>query len=202
MARTDKQRAGTLRVTHGHGVHPARGLEPSFWYACHTRARHEKRVDERLRRLDFETCLPVVARRRQWHDRTRVVEFPVFPGYVFVRSPLERIGEVGRADGAASVVRFNGRPAPIADREIANVRRFTRALARSEETELLAAPAVQRGQPVRVESGPLAGIEGLVLEKRGKGRALIQIGIGAIGLGVTAEIDAADLRRLGRAVES
>jgi transcription antitermination factor NusG len=131
-----------------------------------------------------------------------VVEFPVFPGYVFVRSPLERIGEVGRADRAAAVVRFNGRPAPIADHEISNMRRLARALARSEETELLAATAVERGQPVQVESGPLAGVKGLVLEKRGKGRALIQIGIGAIGLAVTAEVEAADLRRLGRAVES
>jgi transcription antitermination factor NusG len=82
------------------------------------------------------------------------------------------------------------------------MRRLARALARSEETELLAATAVERGQPVQVESGPLAGVKGLVLEKRGKGRALIQIGIGAIGLAVTAEVEAADLRRLGRAVES
>ena len=64
---------------------PERGTA-SAWFACYTRARHEKSVARHLIDLGLEVYVPVVPRVRQWHDRKRIVQFPLFPGYVFVRT--------------------------------------------------------------------------------------------------------------------
>jgi transcription antitermination factor NusG len=73
---------------------PAELYEAPHWYACYTRARHEKRVDEQLAERGLETYLPLLARERQWSDRRKVVEFPLFPGYVFCRFTLDELHEV------------------------------------------------------------------------------------------------------------
>ena len=175
---------------------PERERRPaqSAWFACYTRARHEKRVDAQLRERGFEAYLPLVPRLRQWHDRRKVVEFPLFPGYVFVHAPSDDLSGVLSTRGIATVVRFDGRPAPIPEEDISNVRRFTRVLAASDGEWPEATPLVEEGQKVRVASGPFRGIEGSVLEDRGDNRTLIQVGMKAIGQGVKVEVATADLR--------
>ena len=59
------------------------------WYACRTKARAEKKVAEVLERHSVECYLPLVERERQWADRTKRVQFPMFPGYVFARFRLD-----------------------------------------------------------------------------------------------------------------
>lgn len=167
------------------------------WYACYTRARHEKRVAAHLEERGFEVFLPLIPRERQWHDRTRTVRFPLFPGYVFCRFGLDRIYWVADAPGVATVVHFNGSPAPIADDEIRNIRRFARAV---EETGIDTTPEplpeLEEGQPVRVVAGPFRGIEGTVVEQRSGGRMLIQIGLRVIGQGVKIEADGRSLKKI------
>ena len=167
------------------------------WYACYTRARHEKRVDGRLCERGFDSYLPLVPRQRQWHDRKKVVHFPLFPSYVFVRTPLRDVTGVLGTPGVSTVVRFNGRPVSIPDEEIANVRRLTLALARANQVGVEAGPTVDEGERIRVGSGPFEGIEGIVLELRGRDRAVIQVGLRTIRLGIKVEVEAAALRRLG-----
>lgn len=163
---------------------------PRRWYACYTRGRHEKRVAALLEERGFEVFLPLVPRERQWHDRTKVVEFPLFPSYVFGRFSLDALAEVLRVPGATTIVRFNGEPAAIPDEEIANVRRFATALA---ETGVVPEPApmveLEAGEAVRVVSGPFRNVEGVVLERRSGGRALIQVGLRVIRQGLKVEVD-------------
>jgi len=174
--------------------------EPS-WYALYTRARHEKRVDTALRERSFEAYLPLVARLRQWHDRQKVVEFPMFPSYVFARTSLRDLPAALSTPGVATVVRFNGRPVPISSEEIGNVRRFSKALAEAG-TDAHLGPLVSVGQQVRVVSGPFAGVEGTVLEQRAR-RATIQVGIGAIqqALRVELEVESLESLRSSQAVD-
>lgn len=159
------------------------------WYACYTRARHEKRVDEQLVGRGMETYLPALARERQWSDRRKVVEFPLFPGYVFARFSLSALHEVLSVPGVATVIRHNGVPSPIMDEELENVRRFVAAL---RETGQFPEPRpLQPGQPVRVLHGPFQGVEGVVVERRGRRRVLI--GLKTIGQGMEIDIDGRNL---------
>ena len=162
------------------------------WYALYTRSRHEKRVAEGLSERGFETYLPLVPRVSQWHDRKKTVHWPLFPGYVFVRFPPEDASRVLAVPGSVQVIRTAGRPAPIPDEEIDNVRLFAACLL---ETGVVPAPApqVERGQSVVVQSGPFSGVRGLVLEQRGPDRVLIQIGLSAIGQALKIELHAEDL---------
>ncbi len=166
------------------------------WYALYTRARHEKRVDALLRERGFEAYLPLVPRLRQWHDRKKVVEFPMFPSYVFLRSARSDLTGGLATPGVASVVRFDGRPVPIPSEEMANVRRFVKALAESGTDAQLATPFVSTGQAVRVISGPFSEVEGIVVERRGQNRALIQVGIEAIRQGLKVELGVESLEVL------
>jgi transcription antitermination factor NusG len=167
--------------------------EPGRWYALYTRARHEKRVDERLRERGVEAYLPLVLRSRRWHDRKKVVPWPLFPSYVFARFRSEVRYGVLQTPGVTSVVSLNGEAVPIPDDEIENVRRFEAAL---NENRLEPEPAafVERGEPVRVVSEPFRGVEGVVLERRGRWRALVQVGVRAIGQGLKVELDVRSLK--------
>ena len=163
------------------------------WYALSTRARHEKQVDARLRERGFEVYLPLMPSVRQWHDRKKVVQWPLFPGYVFARFAANKAARVLGTPGVATVVRSNGHPAAISDEEIDNVRRFAAAVA---ETGCIPEPApyIEQGQQVRIVRGPFAGVEGLVLEYRGGERAIVQMGLRAIGQGLKVEVDARSLK--------
>jgi transcription antitermination factor NusG len=161
---------------------------PGSWYACYTRGRHEKRVDQLLRQRGMETFLPLVERTSHWTDRRKVVTFPMFPSYVFGRFGSDQLSGVLAVPGIVAVVHSNGQPVPISDEDIANVRRFAAALSIGEiEPELVVLP--QRGERVRITGGPFAGVEGVVVDRRARTRVLI--GLEAIGCGLQIEVDVA-----------
>jgi len=156
------------------------------WYACHTRARHEKQVESALRQRGFESYLPTYVRLRQWKDRKKQVDWPLFPGYVLSCFAVRDLSRVLSTPGVATVVRTNGRPAPIPTEEVENVRRFARALSQSG-VEPVQVPFVAVGEAVRVRSGPFAGVLGVVLERRNRRRVLV--GVEAIGSGLEIDIE-------------
>lgn len=161
------------------------------WYACYTRGRHEKRVEELFRRQGIESYLPVAPRVSQWKDRKKLVHFPLFPGYVFGCFPLSRLAQVLGTHGVAAVVGASGRPEPIPASAIEGVRRVSEAAAKAG-IELERADLVHRGNWVRIESGPLQGVEGLVIERLGRRRVLV--GIRAIGEGLEVDVPLDSLR--------
>lgn len=164
------------------------------WYACYTRARAEKRVERQLLERDVEAWLPVAERERIWADRRKVVRFPLFPGYVFGRFALNGLHGVLSVPGVATIVRLNGRPAPIRDEEIDNIRRMVDGLAVTRQE-----PELRRfceGDWVRVADGPFAGLEGVVLELRGRRHVLA--GLRALGQGLSICIEGARLTRIRR----
>jgi transcription antitermination factor NusG len=157
------------------------------WYACYTRARAEKQVEKSLRERGFESYLPLIARERQWKDRKKTVPFPLFPSYVFGCFRLADMHAVLTTPGVSTIVRTRGgQPSPISADELANVKRFVEALERSG-LEPEPRPLLSEGQKVRVAEGPFAGVEGVVIESRGRKRVLV--GISAIGQGLEVDID-------------
>jgi transcription antitermination factor NusG len=140
-----------------------------------------------------ERYLPLVAQERQWHDRRRVVEFPLFPGYVFVRVSPHEIVDVTCVPSVVSMVMADGRPALVSEQEIENVRRYATAISEiGEDPE--PHPLVDVGHRVIVSEGPFSQIEGTVVEIRGGSR--IVIGIAALGQGFVVNVPIHHLRRL------
>jgi transcription antitermination factor NusG len=161
------------------------------WYACYTRARHEKQVSRLLQERGFETFLPLVPRVSQWKDRKKVVEWPLFPSYVFGRFGTADMQRVLATPGVAGLVKTNGRPARIHEDELDNVRRFAHALA-GGDVEVEPRPFVAEGEWVEVMDGPFQGIRGVVVQRRNRRRVLI--GLKAIGQALEIDIDTRVLR--------
>jgi len=169
-------------------------VEPR-WYACYTRARHEKQVESLLAQKGLESYLPVVPQERQWKDRKKLVAWPLFPSYVFARFTLREVHNVLVIPGVSTIVRVHGRPAPIPDQELENVRRFVGAVAQTGALPEVR-PLIEEGDWVRVVEGPFLGVEGRVVERRGRRRVLV--GLGAIGQGLEVDIDTQMLKVIAR----
>lgn len=155
------------------------------WYAFYTRARHEARVEERLRVGGFESFLPRMLLQRQWGDRKKLVRWPLFPGYVFARCVRRDVGKIVSTTAVVSVVCSNGKPAPVDPREIENIRRLMDGL----ETPDVPPERVplEPGRTVRVIAGPLRGIEGVVVEQRNRRTFIVQLT--TIGEGLVVSVD-------------
>lgn len=162
------------------------------WYACYTRARAEKKVDELLPRAGIETYLPLMPRERQWADRKKMVDWPLFPSYVFARFALREISTVLRVPGVATVVRLGGEYVPLEESEIANIRRFADAIAQKGWDALQPVTYIDVGERVKVVNGPFVGVEGLVLRRKNRNRLLV--GLSAIQQGFAVDIPAEYLK--------
>jgi transcription antitermination factor NusG len=137
------------------------------WFALRVKSRREKVVAAIVRNKGCEEFLPVYRSRRHWSDRLKSVELPLFAGYVFCRlDPMQRLPLL-KIPGVLHFVSTGKAPIPIEDREIAAIQTAVRSGALTEPWPF---PAV--GQCVRIEDGPLAGLEG-ILAGTSKRRCLI-----------------------------
>ena len=142
------------------------------WFAIQTRSRHEKKAADELRGRGIEVFLPLITQTRKWSDRAKKVDFPLFAGYAFVHiapEPKIRLNVLS----AQGVVRFVGPTAQgtaIPGTEIENLR-----LALVNEIALRPLPFVRVGQKVRIRSGALAGMEGILMGTRGQRQLVVSI---------------------------
>lgn len=94
------------------------------WYAIYSRPRWEKKVSKLLLDRGFESYCPLNKVRRQWSDRIKVVEEPLFRSYVFVKVSETEMKEVRMINGVVNFVYWNGKPAMVREREIENIRKY------------------------------------------------------------------------------
>lgn len=140
------------------------------WLAAYTRARHEKVVATQLGSKGLRCLLPTYARYSRWSDRVRRSHAPLFPGYVFVHvSPGERT-PVLETSGVIYLVSAAGRPAILADEEIAKLQTCSERSAVVEPH-----PFLNVGQRVRVKHGPFAGWSGILVQKQNATRLVISV---------------------------
>jgi transcription antitermination factor NusG len=156
------------------------------WYALYTFPRHEKLVAQQIERRRFTSFLPVYRSVRRWKDRRKELELALFPGYVFVRMDLEDRLQVLQVPGVVRLIHFNGRPAAIAAEEIEALRSKLSGIDRIEPH-----PYLNRGRRVRVRSGPMQGLEGIVVRRKDRCRIIFSIDL--LQLSVAVELDDADL---------
>jgi transcription antitermination factor NusG len=172
---------------------PGAEIEPAVpnWYAVHTRARHEKVVVQRLQESGVTTFLPLVTEVRTWSDRKKSVEFPLFGCYVFVRlvpTSEERL-RVLQIDSVLSFVGIRGQGTPIPDPQIDAVR-----LLIEEKLPWTTHPFLKIGQRVRIRSGALNGLEGVLVSRNGD-RTLV-LSVDAIQRSLAVRIEGYDVEPL------
>lgn len=163
------------------------------WWAVYTRHQHEKTVVESLSANELETFLPVYQVVRQWKDRKKQLSLPLFPCYVFVRGSSERRTQVLSAPGVFSIVSVAGHPAPIPTQQIDAIRRAVGSSLRVEPH-----PFLHCGDWVRIKSGPLTDVEGILIRKKGSYRLILSAELLQKSLAV--EVDAFSVEPLARRV--
>ena len=141
------------------------------WFALYTASRHEKKVAEHLGQREIEHFLPLYRSPRKWKDGSRVtLDLPLFAGYVFVRIGRKERGRVLEVPGSVALVMGTGRElAAIPDR-IIDALRFGLKERETEPHGLL-----QAGQRARICSGALAGMEGIVVRRKGSCRVVLTL---------------------------
>ena len=164
---------------------PVDYAEP-LWYVVYTSANHEKRVAEQLRLRDVEHFLPLYASLRHWKDRRVTLQMPLFPGYVFVRFALRNRFQVLQIPGIVHLVSFGGQPVPLPEGDLHAIQNCLNHGNRVEPY-----PYLQAGRSAIVKSGPLRGLEGIIL--RMKNRTCFILSFDLMMRSVAVEIDGADL---------
>jgi transcription antitermination factor NusG len=170
-------------------AHLPMGFEEPHWYVAHTSANHEKRVTQQLQERSVENFLPLYDSVRRWKDRRIKLQLPLFPGYVFVRLPLRERLKVLQVPGVARLISFNGQPAALPDKEIEALRTGLAAQLRTEPH-----PYLTVGRRVRVRSGPLEGVEGILIRKKNAYRVVLSLDL--IMRSASVEVETSDLERI------
>ena len=169
---------------------PTIGAEADLesWFALQTRARHEKVVVRRLSDKGVVTFLPLVRQVHRWSDRRKTIELPLFSCYVFAKLPPrsdERL-RVLLVEGVLKVVGNHGLGIPIPDEQINAIRTLV-----EEELPYCSHPFLKVGQRVRIRSGALNGVEG-ILVSRSRERSLV-VSLDAIQRSLAVRIEGYDI---------
>jgi transcription antitermination factor NusG len=159
------------------------------WYAAYTCANHEKRVREQLEQRSVESFLPLYETVRRWKDRRVRLEMPLFPSYVFVHLALRDRLRVMQVPSVVRLVGFNGQASALPDEEIEALKKGLASGVRAEPHSILTV-----GRRVKLNNGPLAGMQGILLRRKGNFRVVISIEL--IQRAVVVDADAADVEAL------
>ncbi|RMD65426.1 UpxY family transcription antiterminator [Candidatus Parcubacteria bacterium] len=165
-------------------------LQQPHWYAIHTRSRHEKVVRDQLAAKGVTHLLPLWRKRSVWKDRIKMIDVPLFSGYLFAYFPLQDRLQVLTTVGVVRIVGINGQPVPIPQEQIDAVRTMMEKHLRYDPH-----PYLTEGMRVRVKRGALAGAEGILIAKRAHYRLVISVDL--IQRSVAVDIDSADVEPLG-----
>jgi transcription antitermination factor NusG len=160
------------------------------WFAVYTRSQHEKSVAEQLRCRGIEHFLPVYSSARRWKDRVKVLQMPLFAGYLFVKVFPSQFLDVLQTHGVSRLV-GSPKPLPLEEKEIQQLQTWLSLPLAIEPN-----PYLRVGQRVRVRRGPLTDVEGILIRKKNCLRLVVSIDL--IQKSVALEIDAADVVPVGK----
>ena len=154
------------------------------WYALSVKHQHEQPVRAALEYKGFEALVPTYRARKHWSDRTKELNLPLFAGYVFCRFSLDQRITILDTPSVSRLVGFGGSPMPVAAEEIAALQK-----AMSAGAPMRPWPQMQPGDRVRVERGPLRGIEGQLVKDDGGFQLLISVELLQRRVAVRVEAD-------------
>lgn len=131
------------------------------WYVLYTSPKAEKQVEQRIATEVEEVYLPLHLSPRKWSDRVKLVEIPLFPSYIFVKTYHAKLYDLVRLPGVSRILYFEGEPAVLRQTEIDAIRSFLE-IARGK------ACSFDVDDEVKVAIGPLAGTYGKIKTVKSK----------------------------------
>lgn len=159
------------------------------WYALQVRSRCENAVQTHLRARGYTSFLPLYKSRRRWSDRFKDLELPLFQGYVFSQIDLNNRLPILTIPGVVQIVGVGRIPVPIDKSEFAAIEAALTSGLPSRPW-----PYLQAGNKVRIESGPLCGLEGILLDFKGSQNLVLSVSL--LQRSVAVQVDAAWVRPL------
>jgi len=159
------------------------------WYALYTRHQHEKTVSQMLLGKGFDVFLPLYPVARASGGHTKRLLLPLFPCYVFLHGGLERRVDIVTTPGVHAFVETANRPAVIPEAEIDGVRQTVESSLRVEPH-----PFLKSGDRVRVRSGSLRGIEGILIRK--KNLFWLVLSVEMLGKSIAVEIQSSAVEKI------
>lgn len=165
-------------------------IDSRHWFALYTMSNHERRVEQHLQSKSVERFLPLCTVTKRWKNRTTArIQLPLFAGYVFARfAPTEKV-KLLEIPGVLAIVSNAGKPCPIGDQEIQTLQEGLR-LRRVDPY-----PYLTVGKRARIRSGPLVGLEGIVVRK--DDRLHIVLTLDLIMRSVAVHVEADELEPCG-----
>jgi len=152
------------------------------WFAIRVKSQCEKMVSDALRYKGYEEFLPLYWSRRRWSDRIKVIQLPLFAGYLFCRFDLVHRSSILTIPGVCHVVGQGRVPLPVETGEVERIR-----LAVSSGQNIEPWRGLEVGNTVRIENGPLRGIEGMLLRFKGSNHLIL--GVQLLQRSVAVEVD-------------
>lgn len=142
------------------------------WYAVQTMPRHEKKVSVELSAKQIHSFLPTIGRRRQWSDRQRLIEEPLFPGYLFAQLTFRSPARIAllNTNGVVGLVGGRQSGTPIPEQEITALQQILNRRVPIESHRFLTI-----GERVRIRSGALDGLEGILESIKGDRNLVISV---------------------------
>ncbi len=142
----------------------------SSWFAIRVKSRCEWAVSDALRQKGFEEFLPLYWSRRRWSDRVKVLQLPLFSGYLFCRfAPADRV-PILSTPGVVLIVGSGKTPLPIDSKEVESIR-----AAVNSGQKIVPWPQLEIGRTVRIEEGSLRGLEGVLLRFKGTNQLILGV---------------------------
>lgn len=157
------------------------------WFALQVRSRYEIGVADHLRYMGYEEFLPLYQCRRRWSDRSKEVRVPLFPGYLFCRFDPQNRLPILKTPGVIQVVGYNRVPIPVDDEEIQSIQTMLTSGIPHQPF-----PFLEVGEKVRIESGPLRGLKGVLVGFKGNQRLILSVTI--LQRSVAVQMDVAFVR--------
>ena len=140
------------------------------WYVAYTYPKAERKVQRKVEDIGVESFLPMSKVVRQWSDRKKKLEIPLFPNYIFIRATSHERYQTLNIRELVRFVSFEGNPVTVSDKEIESIKTVL-----SMNTEISNERFHKAGTKVEVTSGGFAGATGILLRKEGKQRLLVQL---------------------------
>ncbi len=136
------------------------------WYALYTKPRWEKKIDAVLIKKGIESWCPLNKIERQWSDRKKIVEEPLFKSYIFVHIDMKNKLPVLQTDGILNFVHYLGKPAVIKEEEIDLIKHYLAE--KDARVSLISREGFEESTKIRVNHGVFMGKEGTVLKNAKK----------------------------------
>lgn len=142
------------------------------WFALYTKPRWEKKVAEVLVRKGIECWCPLKKTEKQWSDRKKIVEEPLFTSYVFVRIEDTEKTPVLMTDGILNFVYHVGKPAVIRDEEIDIIKKFL--LEKHTSVSVQSLSSLEENIRIKINEGVFMDTTGVVV-KGGRKKVFVKL---------------------------